>query len=510
MQKRSITNFNSAGFGSLVLFLLLAFMVVNPVIGLPAYADEQLAEEDHDISTFSTLSQSGIGISFIPDEANAPAVTPIDSTVQRPKIDVQAKVNITDSGSYWVYVSSNSSQLESQHGDTIESVKSVECDSQKCTAENMPANRWGYSFQKGTTAKNEYTAIPTASRGTPVDENTDSNIKSEERTYTLSFVAGFDNTTPAGQYTNSITMSVVSSPRQVVFDDITTMQQMTNAICEKAEVGDEKQLEDVRDGKYYWVGKFKSGTGTNDYRCWMTQNLDLDFPASKQSLTNQNTNLVGKTSYSPTATQQNSITINTSNTGENSWSVGDYYLTDPKNVHDCGYGSGNTSAAACVTKSSLASLATPTEADGNTNAHYILGNFYQWNTATAGTGGTITSGQATSSICPYGWQLPTSNNTNVGSFGGIIDGNSIGSSVSTLTGEPYYFARSGYIDQDTSKLYTNAGYYGRYWSSTPTSRPSDADYAYNLFFYDSNDIIPSRSSLRYFGFSVRCINNPDI
>ena len=35
------------------------------------------------------------------------------------------------------------------------------------------------------------------------------------------------------------------------------MQDMTTEICERAEVGTAQQLEDVRDGKKYWVEKWK-------------------------------------------------------------------------------------------------------------------------------------------------------------------------------------------------------------------------------------------------------------
>lgn len=41
------------------------------------------------------------------------------------------------------------------------------------------------------------------------------------------------------------------------------------------------------------------------------------------------------------------------------------------------------------------------------DSHYLVGNYYQLNTATAGTGGTIYGGVAPSSICPKGWALPT-------------------------------------------------------------------------------------------------------
>ena len=45
--------------------------------------------------------------------------------------------------------------------------------------------------------------------------------------------------------------------------------------------------------------------------------------------------------------------------------------------------------------------------NGVYDAHFLAGNYYQWNTATAGTGATTTSMMnASGSICPRGRQLP--------------------------------------------------------------------------------------------------------
>ncbi len=56
-------------------------------------------------------------------------------------------------------------------------------------------------------------------------------------------------------------------------------------------------------------------------------------------------------------------------------------------------------------------------ANGDVNAHYIVGNYYQWNAATARDGRSDYEwAQASSSICAKGWKLPTSNSTAAGSF----------------------------------------------------------------------------------------------
>ena len=135
------------------------------------------------------------------------------------------------------------------------------------------------------------------------------------------------------------------------------------------------------------------------------------------------------------------------------------------------------------------------------NAHYLVGNLYQWNAATAGTGGTISSQDATDSICPKGWKLPTSNNSNSGSFQALmnaysISGNTAGSTAITQT--PLYFNPSGYV---YSGSLGSAGVEGDYWSSTAYSSTSNA---YRLGFY-SGGVYPSNVSNRYLGFSVRCL-----
>lgn len=61
--------------------------------------------------------------------------------------------------------------------------------------------------------------------------------------------------------------------------------------------------------------------------------------------------------------------------------------------------------------------------------------------------------------------------------------------------------RGGYVEQNASYLFINAGNNGNYWSSTPNSNSSNA---YNLNFNSTSSINPSNNNNRYNGFSVRC------
>lgn len=190
-----------------------------------------------------------------------------------------------------------------------------------------------------------------------------------------------------------------------------------------------------------------------------------------------------------------SSTILADNTGKRSWSLGDYRITNPTISNSCG--SGKNSAANCP--SQFTAYATPTAANGDANAHYILGNHYQWNAATAGSGAWITDGQAQDSICPKGWRLPTSNTD--GEFQALITTYDT-TTVAALASSPMYFVRGGYVAQGVAILFNYAGDEGDYWSSTPNSNGDSAHY---LVFGAADTILPSFNYSRQFGFSVRCI-----
>jgi len=62
---------------------------------------------------------------------------------------------------------------------------------------------------------------------------------------------------------------------------------------------------------------------------------------------------------------------------------------------------------------------------------------------------------------------------------------------------PFYFLYSGYIGSGSLNRTSSEG---DYWSSTANS----SSHAYNLDF-DSSGVSPSNRSLRYSGFSIRCL-----
>ena len=273
------------------------------------------------------------------------------------------------------------------------------------------------------------------------------------------------------------------------------MQEMTPEVCAETEVGTVARLTDARDGKVYWVAKLP------DNNCWMTQNLDLDLTHGTP-LTPEDSDVSSNWNPPRSTAKNGTVTSNSNNTETYSWDFGlyvknnpddyDSYCTQVKTMNGC---EGWADATDLTPAETEWTGSVDNTVSGNTyDAHFLIGNFYQWNAATAGTGGTITSAEAKDSICPKGWQLPTSNNSNSGSFGGLV-----GSlNDTTITQAPYYFNPSGYVRTGSLR---NAGLSGAYWSSTAYSSTSDA---YNLGF-SLGGVHPSNFMYRYDGQSVRCL-----
>ena len=133
------------------------------------------------------------------------------------------------------------------------------------------------------------------------------------------------------------------------------------------------------------------------------------------------------------------------------------------------------------------------------------GYYYNWYVATAGTGtSSMTSGDATGSICPKGWRLPSIYASDPDkSFGnltlsylGFYNNRDTGY-VTTLEGIPFNFRRAGWYDENGFEY---GGTYGRYW----TSRVSNGN-AY-LLAYSTSNTYPQHVNPKYYGYTIRCVN----
>ena len=310
-------------------------------------------------------------------------------------------------------------------------------------------------------------------------------------------------------------------------------------------VGDETTAIDTRDGKTYSVARLcmeKSGDACTSSNLWMTQNLDLIVGgAGVGNLTSTDSDInndLGATmgystaggviTWTPNSTLNVPAVITNHASGNPSSSVtgwnnsdtvpyqgegGDYYIfTSGNDNADTIY----ASLTACV-------------AGGHTIEecnHYHVGNYYNWSAAVAGsdtTAYTTDLAVMPNSICPKGWRLPngltgTSGNETISEFNQLALANGItnGQTKAHSTEDdrwvnvgwntdgfnnwrtaPFYFTRSGYLNDSTLYNYSTSGYL---WSSTVRSE----SWGYYLVF-DSGGLYPAGQGGRVYGFPVRCV-----
>lgn len=298
----------------------------------------------------------------------------------------------------------------------------------------------------------------------------------------------------------------------VIFNGIATMQEMTPEICAAAKEGDTMRLQDTRDGKYYWVAKLA------DENCWMTQNLDLDL--SGRTLTPADSDVSSDWSFGSAGGSWYTSAAggSTDNTAIQGWDLGEYVKTDPTATTFC---TSHSDLSECTSQfTQITSGMTPyTEAtnegklpaenvavsDNQYDAHYLVGNYYSWPAATAGSGNNVSApGDAADSICPANWRLPAISGNS--SYENLLTPYGLTSSPTSgnnnIATSPLYFVRSGCV-YPGDYLY-GAGDYGFYWSD----RAYSASWVYHLSFFWSNTVLPDNFRYSpYFGFSVRCVAN---
>lgn len=444
-------------------------------------------------------------ISLSLQDTVAVEVTPTqDGTFSSNTAALSISTNNETGYSLYLATGNGENTLTSQNPGVSNVISAVNGGDNGIASTNFGNNTWGYNLsQEAVSDTTVYKAVPTANGDTAII-TTES--PTEADTYNLTFGTKVDTSLPSGTYSNDVIVSVVANPAYVpTLNAIDNMQEMTSEICAASAENETKQLMDTRDGKKYWVTKLADGN------CWMTQNLDLDL-SNGTPLTPDDSDVSSNWNPPRTTEQPGTITSANTQTETYSWDLGMYVKSDPDGYSNyCGGSSikgladSSCTSAGWTNVSSMTPMAdgtTNTVISGNTyNAHYLVGNLYQWNAATAGTGGTITSQDATDSICPKGWQLPTSNNSNSGSFQALMNAYSISSNTdgsTAITQAPLYFHPSGYV---ASVSLWSAGREGDYWSSTAFSNTSYAHYLY----FTSGNVGPSFGNPRYRGQSVRCL-----
>ena len=473
------------------LVILLAAMI------FPALPEAAQAVEGETESGVETLANSAVGVS-VPASINFADVTP---TMTGATTQATANVNVTTSNSasyeLYIYAADGDNTLRPKIS-SLANISVINAIAGDVGLSSLEPNTWGYTL--GTSAAGDdatYRAVP-KDASAPVQTKDTSATNAADDTYVLTLAAKVDTTIASGAYSNTLTFAVVAEPAMVTVAfngngatsgsmssikipagdsqalpgntfvrsgyDFTgwntaangggtsysngatlttttaqagqtitlyaqweafgkdTMQGFTLSDCQQQASGGQVTLRDVRDNNTYTV-RYINGA------CWMTQNLRL---AGGTALTTSDSN----------------VTRN--------WTFPTGSLT-----------SGNTY----------------TEARSLISSNTSYGGYYNYCAASAGTvcNGT-TEQDATQSICPAGWELPT-----------FDEMNGITSYVSAFS--PVY---SGYYYDGSL---SGTGSYGDWWSAT--ANRSNGQY-YLLY---RNGSLKTSNDDKSYGDSVRCVRS---
>ena len=294
----------------------------------------------------------------------------------------------------------------------------------------------------------------------------------------------------------------------------------------------QRTLYDIRDNNSYTVRKLADGN------CWMTENLRLEFDGST-TYDSTTTNLAAGTTITPKATQIMSIGTNftaddTRLTAQDKLNIR-AWTTDPVshmtiNQDDpvttkIAQASGKVDGFRNIFNQWLSRSTNGVREDDvpdfpndqKTGENQKIGTYYNWHTATAGTGeGLISEGDvAPASICPRGWQLPraTGNGSwsllvkdvyniivNDGNQAVVPDGNLEANTIFhkkpfsvPYSGETYYYTGLT-IRQGTNGGFYNANVYAK-----------DTQYHASDMYFNGTHFNSLSGSIRSAGMTIRCI-----
>ena len=259
----------------------------------------------------------------------------------------------------------------------------------------------------------------------------------------------------------------------------------------------QRTLTDIRDGETYRVRKLADGN------VWMTENLRKEFTAGeilKPATTDVKTNTTVDLATQP-------------------------YNQSSDNYYGWGVASDSDLNASTVDRwlsrstkvgSTWATETNPSRSDApkvdHTGEDQRLGVYYNWYTATASTGNwgiTADLAEATSSICPSGWQLPK-HNSDAKSWLNLIkntyslvvtEGNGNSEAVNRLYSFPFNLPLSGFISYASGAV--SQGGQGVFWESTSHYRPNARDLKINP---TGGVVYTGSTDNRLFGQSVRCVS----
>ena len=308
------------------------------------------------------------------------------------------------------------------------------------------------------------------------------------------YAAG-SNYTLSGTSSNALSLTAMWQ-KLLTLADATNMQDLaSNDYCTGTTIGDTATLTDSRDGTTYTVGKLADG------KCWMLDNLALD-------LTN-----------STVLNGMNSTNTNASNT-----TLGYLKGTSTRNPSTDADGKYATAKVANWTSSYSYSAplvnmtsknVVPTSHNGTDDpmkdtvvaGNWKIGGYYNYCAASAGSycygAGTswgTSSGDATESICPAGWRMPTGNTGEYSALANAIYGSTSLTTDATASANyrsALHLPLSGYFYNGSPY---GQGSSGRWWFSTRNNN-------YNMYdlYADDSSIYPASYATRNYGYSLRCV-----
>lgn len=172
----------------------------------------------------------------IPATLNFDSITPTaagETTTATASLKIETSAS--DGYSLYLYASDDGS-LRNQNPHQSAAIQPTA--QQAISLEAMTQNTWGYSLSTTTPGSTTvYSGIPTANLEPIMTQDTSATGAAND-SYSLSLGAKVDTSIPSGTYTGTVMITVVAQPQAIIFDGITTMQEMTTDICSRADVGD--------------------------------------------------------------------------------------------------------------------------------------------------------------------------------------------------------------------------------------------------------------------------------
>ena len=392
----------------------------------PALPEQVSAEEANTKVSLTVNPMIGIAL----DEAVTVEVLPTaDGAFSSNKANLSVTTNNETGYSLYLATTNGENTLTSNNPSTTETINAITLadGTDSIPSSDFTNNTWGYNLSTGDVSASDsttYKPVPTTNGTTPINTPTEAPTEGSGDTYSLIFGTKINTALPSGTYSNDVVVSAVANPAYVpTISAMTNMQDVTAEICAASADGETATLTDTRDSNTYTVAKINGA-------CWMTQNLRL---SGGRKLTSADSNVT------------RDYTLPTTQLADN---IGSY--TAPQTTI-----SSNTS----------------------------YGGYYNYCAASAGTVCSQTQANATQSICPKGWRLPTYDEID-----GITNYRSAFSPV-----------LSGFYNDGT--LYST-GSGGRWWSATATS----SNYQYGLL-YNGSSLYTTYDIVKFLGYSVRCVRS---